>query len=74
MQKMSDRIRRGDLCRPRAHTAAIRRYVYTNDTQGRPVSAEITRDPAGDYVSEKFEYTYNDVYFFDIADLAETEE
>jgi len=52
----------------------ITRYVYTNDTQGRPVSAEITRDPAGDYVSEKFEYTYNDVYFFDIADLAETEE
>lgn len=45
-------------------------YTYTNDAQGRPVSAVMTREyspesgSSSSYASEVVEYTYKDCYFY----------
>ena len=47
------------------------RYAYTNDAQGRPVSAVYTTTNANyTYVSTEIVYIYEDLYFFDTTDLA----
>ena len=43
-------------------------WEYTNDAQGRPVSAQYTeldRDGSTSYASQTITYHYNDLYFFD---------
>lgn len=50
------------------------KYVYTNDDQGRPLSAVITTtDPNSTYAAMRAEYTYEDIYFFDATGLTEAE-
>ena len=41
-------------------------YTFTNDEQGRPLSAVITTDdPDVTYKAQEVVYTYEDLYFFD---------
>lgn len=41
-------------------------YTFTNDEQGRPLTALITTtDPDVTYKSQELQYTYQDLYFFD---------
>lgn len=50
------------------------RTVFTNDAQGRPVSAAVTStDPNYTYKSTTLEYVYQDIYFLDTAGLVESE-
>lgn len=45
-------------------------YYFTNDEQGRPLSAEVaTNDPDMDYSDLEIKYIYEDLYFFDTAGL-----
>jgi len=50
-------------------------YTFTNDEQGRPLSAAITTtDPDVTYKSQEVQYTYEDLYFFDDTGLVLEEE
>ena len=41
-------------------------YTFTNDEQGRPLSAVITTtDPEVTYKTQEVKYIYKDLYFFD---------
>lgn len=47
--------------------------VFTNDAQGRPISAVITStNPNYTYKSTTLEYVYQDIYFLDTAGLVES--
>lgn len=46
-------------------TRETRVITYTNDDQGRPVTAEITTDDSSSsYAKQEIAYTYEDVYFY----------